>query len=104
MCGKTRHDRIRNECIREWVGVAPIEDKLRENRLRWFGHIQRRPTEAVVKRCDAVMVDGSVRGRGRPRLTLTSVINRDMNLLNLTNEMAFDRVAWRRRIHVADPI
>ncbi|GMP36936.1 hypothetical protein CsSME_00008867 [Camellia sinensis var. sinensis] len=35
-------------------GVAPIEDKLRENRLRWFGHIQRRPTEAVVKRCDAV--------------------------------------------------
>ncbi|KAF5936300.1 hypothetical protein HYC85_027429 [Camellia sinensis] len=54
MCGKTRQDMIRNECIWEWVGVAPIEDKLRENRLRWFGHIQRRPTEAVVKRCDAV--------------------------------------------------
>ncbi|GMP94361.1 hypothetical protein CsSME_00043841 [Camellia sinensis var. sinensis] len=104
MCGKTKQDRIRNECIREWVGVAPIEDKLRENRLRWFGHIQRRPTEAVVKRCDTVTIDGSVRGRGRPRLTLTSVINRDMNLLNLTNEMAFDRTAWRRRIHVADPI
>ncbi|KAL7247477.1 hypothetical protein ACSBR2_002399 [Camellia fascicularis] len=104
MCGKTRQDRIRNECIREWVGVAPIEDKLRENRLRWFGHIQRRPTEAVVKRCDAVTVDGSVRGRGRPRLMLTNVINRDMNLLNLTNEMAFDRATWRRRIHVADPI
>ncbi|CAL5326839.1 unnamed protein product [Camellia sinensis] len=69
MCGKTRQDRIRNECIWEWVGVAPIEDKLRENRLRWFGHIQRRPIEAVVKRCDAVTVDGSVRGRGRPRLT-----------------------------------
>ena len=31
MCGKTRQDRIRNECIREWVGVAPIEDKLRES-------------------------------------------------------------------------
>ena len=57
-----------------------------------------------MKRCAAVTVDGSVRGRGRPRLTLTSVLNRDMNLLNLTNEMAFDRAAWRRRIHVADPI
>ena len=34
MCGKTRQDKIRNECIQEWVGVAPIEDKLRENRLR----------------------------------------------------------------------
>ncbi|KAL7197598.1 hypothetical protein ACSBR2_020187 [Camellia fascicularis] len=34
MHNKTRQDRTRNECIREWVGVAPIEDKLRENRLR----------------------------------------------------------------------
>ena len=30
MCGKTRQDRIMNECTREWVGVAPIEDKLRK--------------------------------------------------------------------------
>ncbi|CAL5373127.1 unnamed protein product [Camellia sinensis] len=71
MCGKTRQDRIRNECIREWVGVAPIEDKLRENRLRWFGHIQRRPTEAVVKRCDAVTVDGS---EARKRFDKANVI------------------------------
>ncbi|KAL7204554.1 hypothetical protein ACSBR2_017596 [Camellia fascicularis] len=104
MCGKTRQDRIRNECIWEWVGVAPIEDKLRENRLRWFGHIQRRSTDAVVKRCNAVMVDGSVRGRYRPRLTLVSVVKKDMDLLNLTNEMTFDRAAWRKMIHVADPI
>ena len=40
ICGKTLKDRIRNEHIREMVGVAPIEDKMRENRLRWFGHIQ----------------------------------------------------------------
>ena len=57
-----------------------------------------------MKRCDTVTVDGSVRGRGRPRLTLVSVVNRDMDLLNLTNEMAFDRAAWRRRIHITDPI
>ncbi|CAL5393655.1 unnamed protein product [Camellia sinensis] len=75
MCSKTRKDRVRYEYIREWVGVVPIGDKLRENRLRWFGHIQRRPTEAVVKRCDTVTVDGSVKGNGRPRLTWTSVAN-----------------------------
>ncbi|KAI8572619.1 hypothetical protein RHMOL_Rhmol01G0213400 [Rhododendron molle] len=34
MCGKTRRDKIRNETVREMVGVAPIEEKLRENRLR----------------------------------------------------------------------
>ncbi|KAL7195837.1 hypothetical protein ACSBR1_035967 [Camellia fascicularis] len=93
MCGKIIQDKIRKECIREWVEVAPIEDKLRENRLRWFGHIQRRLIEAVAKRCDAMTIDESVRGLGRPKLTLASVVNRDMELLNLTNEMTFDRVA-----------
>jgi len=34
MSGKTRHDRIRNDIIRERVGVAPIVEKLVENRLR----------------------------------------------------------------------
>ncbi|KAL7242429.1 hypothetical protein ACSBR1_014913 [Camellia fascicularis] len=69
MCNKTRKGRVRNMYIREWVKVVPIEDKLRENRLRWFGYIHWRPTEAVVKRYDTVTLDGSVRGRGRPRLT-----------------------------------
>ena len=36
MCGKTRQDKIRNEAIRERVGVAPIVEKIVENRLRWF--------------------------------------------------------------------
>jgi len=34
MCTYTRLDRIRNVVIRERVGVAPLEEKLRENRLR----------------------------------------------------------------------
>ncbi|KAF7808226.1 sacsin isoform X2 [Senna tora] len=46
MSGHTRMDRIRNDYIREKVGVAPIVEKLVETRLRWFGHVQRRPEEA----------------------------------------------------------
>ncbi|XP_070034694.1 uncharacterized protein [Nicotiana tomentosiformis] len=34
MCGHTRLDRIRNEVIRDKVGVAPIEENMREARLR----------------------------------------------------------------------
>ena len=60
--------------------------------MRWFGHIQRRPTEAIVNRCEAVKVDGCVWGRLRPRLTWISVVNRYTKLLNLTDEMALDRV------------
>ena len=36
MCGKTRQGKIRNETIRERVGVAPIVEKMVENRLRWW--------------------------------------------------------------------
>ena len=42
MCGYTRLYRIRNVVIRERVGVTLLEDKLRETRLRWFGHVMRR--------------------------------------------------------------
>ncbi|KAG5581032.1 hypothetical protein H5410_051659 [Solanum commersonii] len=42
MCGNTRSDKIRNEVIWEEVGVASVVDKLREARLRWFGHVKRR--------------------------------------------------------------
>ena len=31
------------------VEVAPIEEKLRENRLKWFGYIQRRRVDAIVE-------------------------------------------------------
>ncbi|KEH35761.1 hypothetical protein MTR_3g102480 [Medicago truncatula] len=52
MSGKTRHDKIRNDTIRERMEVAPIVEKLVENRLRWFGHVERRPVDAVVRRVD----------------------------------------------------
>ncbi|KAH1218442.1 LINE-1 retrotransposable element ORF2 protein [Glycine max] len=52
MCGKTRQDKIRNEAIRERVGVAPIVEKMVENRRRWFGHVERRPVDSVVRRVD----------------------------------------------------
>ncbi|RWR94899.1 ataxia telangiectasia mutated family protein [Cinnamomum micranthum f. kanehirae] len=56
MCGITRRDRIRNEEIWGKVGIAPIGDKMRENRLKWFGHVRRRPTEAPVKRCESMEI------------------------------------------------
>ncbi|VFQ73641.1 unnamed protein product [Cuscuta campestris] len=56
MCGKTRLDRISNEVIRRQVSMAPVEDKLREARLRWFGHVRRRDADAPVRRCERIKV------------------------------------------------
>jgi len=70
MSGKTRHDRFRNDTIKERVGVAPIVEKLVENRHRWFGHVERRSVDAVVRRVDQMEESQVKRGRGRPRITI----------------------------------
>ena len=69
ICGHTRMDRVQKDDIRDRLGVAPIEEKLVQHRLRWFGHVQRRPSEASV-RCEVLSRDSNVkRGRGTPKLT-----------------------------------
>ncbi|VDL76639.1 unnamed protein product [Nippostrongylus brasiliensis] len=49
MAGVTRLDRKTNAEIRERFGVAPIPDKLREYRLRWYGHVLRASDDTVCK-------------------------------------------------------
>jgi hypothetical protein len=48
ICGHTRRDRVRNDDIQERLGVAPVEEKFVQHRLRWFGHMLRRPTKALI--------------------------------------------------------
>ncbi|MCJ8742856.1 hypothetical protein PDJAM_G00086950 [Pangasius djambal] len=57
--GLTRLDRIRNEYIRGTAHVGRLGDKVREARLRWFGHVQRREREYVGRR----MLDMELPGR-----------------------------------------
>ncbi|KAM2265319.1 hypothetical protein EV1_040903 [Malus domestica] len=104
MCGHTRNDKTRNEDIRGKVGVAEIEGNMRENRLRWFEHVQRRPTDTPVRRCDyGTEVQGRM-GRGRPRKTLEETLRKDLEYLDLTEDMTQNRAQWHSRIHTADPI
>ncbi|KAK3568374.1 hypothetical protein QTP86_005579 [Hemibagrus guttatus] len=48
--GVTRLDRIRNEYIRGTAHVGRLGDKVREARLRWFGHVQRRDRARTIER------------------------------------------------------
>ncbi|PHT52732.1 Brefeldin A-inhibited guanine nucleotide-exchange protein 5 [Capsicum baccatum] len=91
MCGLTRGDRVRNEIIREKVGVTPVECKMREVRLSWFGHVKRRGMDAPVRRCERLALDGFRRGRGRQNEYWGEVIRRDMEQLQLTEDMTLDR-------------
>jgi hypothetical protein len=40
ICGHIKRDQVQNDDIRERLGVAPVEEKLIQHRLRWSGHIQ----------------------------------------------------------------
>ncbi|KAF3616404.1 putative actin-depolymerizing factor 7-like isoform 1 [Capsicum annuum] len=45
-------------------GSGFVEDKMREGRLRWFGHVMRRGANASVRRCERLALDGFRRRRG----------------------------------------
>ena len=45
--GVTRKDKIRNEYIRSKVKIEQLGMKMREGRLRWYGHVKRRDQEYV---------------------------------------------------------
>jgi len=82
MCGYTKLDKIRNVEIIERVGIAPLEEKMRETRLRWFGHVKR-SVSAPVMRCEAFDLLQCRRGRGRPKTSWNAVIRSDMKCLGI---------------------
>ena len=91
ICGHTRSDRVRNDDIRDRLGVAPIEEKLVQQQLRWFGHVQRRPPEAPV-RSGILSHDSNVkRGRGRPKLIWVEAIKGDLKWWNIPKDLALYR-------------
>jgi hypothetical protein len=76
---------------------------MRESHLRWFGHVQRRAINAPVRKSELIQVEGTKKGRGRPKITLIEVVKNDMLIKKVTESMTSDRIEWRKRIHVADP-
>lgn len=43
-----------------------------------------------------------VKGRGRPKQTRNVIVKRNMNLFNITEDIALDRAKWRKEIYVTD--
>ncbi|KAK3550401.1 hypothetical protein QTP86_025175 [Hemibagrus guttatus] len=100
--GVTRLDRIRNEYIRGTAHVGRLGDKVREARLRWFGHVQRRESEYIGRRMLDMELPGR-RQRGRPKRRYMDGINEDMKLVGASVQDAEDRDRWREMIRCGDP-
>ena len=94
---------IRNDDIRENLGVLSVEEAARVSRLRWFGHVQRMQDYRLPKRILSAEVPG-VRPRGRPRKRFIDSIRSDLEIRGLRLDdqavsMAKDRAAWRGVVH-----
>ncbi|GJY98864.1 hypothetical protein Tco_0516294 [Tanacetum coccineum] len=82
-CGKTLRDMIPNGVYRAQLEVETIINKMREGRLRWFGHAWRRSQSAPVRRVEDLVVDG-LRRRGKPQLRWKDRVKQDMKELLLS--------------------
>ena len=94
MCGVTMRDRYPCEELRAWVGIKPIVDVMRQRRLRWFGHIERREDDSWLKKVQNLAVDDHS-GCGRPCKTWEHVIMEDLRVKGLRREVAQNRAEWR---------
>ena len=97
MCGVKLNERMASQVLRERLGIEAIEDVVRRNRLRWFGHVERKEDSSWVKKCMTVEVDGK-RPRGRPRLMWRQIVESDMKKMRLRTADAQDRLKWRNGI------
>merc|ERR1712001_286505 len=92
-------DRVRNEVVRERVGV-PEKLSKREDRkvLKWFGRVERMENERMTKRVYVSEVEGN-RGGGRPPFRWRDGVRRACAEREIGLEEArgvcMDRVAWR---------
>jgi len=66
MAGVRWQDRISTEDVARRCGLKMIQDKLRQKRLQWFGHVRSETEGRVLKLVDKIEVSGK-RKVGRPR-------------------------------------
>ena len=69
------------------MGIELVSDVVKQNRLRWLGHVLRKDDGDWVKKNMSYEVEG-VRGRGRPRTMWSHVVERDMRERGLKREDA----------------
>ena len=100
--GVTRKDKIRNEHIRSTVKVEWLGMKMREGRLRWYGHVMRRDQEYVGRKMMEMELPGK-RRRGRPKRRFLDVVKEDMKEVGVKKMDIEDRKMWRMMIRCGHP-
>jgi len=85
--------------VRETTGQDTLESVIRERRPRWFGHVYRMDSNRIARQAMDWIPSDFKKKRGRPGVSWTSTIKKDLDLLGLTWKEALDltkdRSDWR---------
>ena len=100
--GVMRKDKTRNKHIRSTVKVEWLGMKMREGRLRWYGHVMRRDQEYVGRKMMEMELPGK-RRRGRPKRRFLDVVKEDMKEVGVKEMDIEDRKMWRMMIRRGHP-
>ena len=100
--GVTRKDKIRNEYIWGTVKVEKLGMKMREGRLRWYGHVMRRDQEYVGRKMMEMELLGK-RKRGRPKRRFLDVVKENMGKVCAKETDLENRTVWRMMIRCGYP-
>lgn len=57
----------------------------------WFGHVERRDVDFVIRKVDPVERSQTIRGRGRLRKIIREIIKKDFEIDDLDRSMVLDR-------------
>jgi len=79
-----------NKTVRERTGQDTLESIIRERRLRWFDDIYRMDSNRITRQVMDCTLPHFRRKRGRPRVSWTSTVKKDLDLLGLTWDEALD--------------
>ncbi|KAF6215611.1 hypothetical protein GE061_010367 [Apolygus lucorum] len=104
--GKTRRDRVRNQTIRSSLDVQPLQTKIEEAQLRWFGHVVRMPDSRYPRRAWEARYSGR-RSRGRPRIKWEDNVQRALGERGVSwrhaRSKANNKKEWRALCKTSTP-
>ena len=100
--GVMRKDKVRNGYIKSTVKVERLGMKMREGRLRWYGHVMRRDQEYIGRKMMEMELPGK-RKKGRPRRRFLDVVKKNMGEVGAKETDVENRKVWRRMIRCGYP-
>src|SRR6267154_2008970 len=86
MSGVTMKDRRSCEKLRQGLGIESVDSVVSRGRLRWYGHVKRKPAVDWVSKCRNLEVEGVI-GRGRCRKTWLECFATEMKRFGLKRKM-----------------